>query len=300
MLYVVPPATAQQAGRRGLCSTRAECGAALYSDAPFAGGPSNAASLCNHASMSISAQGAEHLTMKIGRAYKHVIEFDSLVVAHCNRTDLFTATARDDIENGRFIVRVEFAKLEGDILLSLGDFVYNLRSGLDHLAWQLCLSGGGNPGRDTMFPIYESSGAKNEAMFLKRVKGMPPEAVLIIRELQPYARGADYKKHALWQLNELGNIDKHRLPVGRSTDTSFYVEPLGYTKTDFDDGIELSWPLTAKGKVKLECKTPTLTFGDPIDNPSSCDPLELTRHDIAEVYRYVREDVAPRFTRFLT
>ena len=86
--------------------------------------------------MRISAQGAEHLTMKIGRAYKHVREFDSLVVAHCTRSDLFTATGRNDIKNGRFIVRVEYAVLVGDILLSLGDFVYNLRSGLDQLAWQ--------------------------------------------------------------------------------------------------------------------------------------------------------------------
>jgi hypothetical protein len=250
--------------------------------------------------MGISAQGAEHLTMKIGRAYKHVMEFDSLVVAHCKRTDLFTATGREDIKNGRLIVRVVFAKLEGDILLSLGDFVYNLRSGLDQLAWQLCLSGGGDPGRDTMFPIYERDGAKSEAMFLKRVKDMPPDAVLIIRELQPYKRGADYRKHPLRQLNELGNIDKHRLPAGRSTDTSFYIEPLGYTKTDFDNGMELNWPLSAKGKVKLEGKTPILTFGDPIDKPSSRDPLELTRYDIAEIYRYVREDVAPQFTRFLT
>jgi hypothetical protein len=81
-------------------------------------------------------------------------EFDSLVVAHCKRTDLFKATAREDRKNDRVIVRVEFAKLEGDILLSLGDFIYNLRSGLDQLAWQLCLAGGGNPGRDTMFPIF--------------------------------------------------------------------------------------------------------------------------------------------------
>lgn len=250
--------------------------------------------------MGISAQGAEHLTMKIGRAYKHVMEFDSLVVAHCKRTDLFTATSREDLKNHRLIVRVEFAKLDGDIPLSLGDFVYNLRSGLDQLAWQLSLSGGGDPARDTMFPIHERDDAKSEAMFLKRVKDMPPDAVLIIRELQPYKRAADYRKHPLWQLNELGNIDKHRLPAGRSTDTSFYIEPLGYTKTDFDNGMELNWPVSAKGKVKLQSKTPLLTFGDPIDNPSSREPLELTRNDIAEIYRYVREDVAPQFTRFLT
>jgi hypothetical protein len=58
-------------------------------------------------SMGISAQGAEHLTMNIGRAYMHVREFDSLVVAHCTRSDLFTATGRNDIKNGVLrIVRV--------------------------------------------------------------------------------------------------------------------------------------------------------------------------------------------------
>ncbi len=250
--------------------------------------------------MGISPQGAEHLTMKIGRAYKHVKEFDSLVVAHCTRSDLFNATARDDVQNGRYIVRVEYALQDGDIALSLGDFVYNLRSGLDQLAWQLCLSGGGDPGVDTMFPIHERDEPKSEAKFLKRVKGMAPAAIDIIRELQPYQRGADFRQHPLWQLNELGNLDKHKMPAGRSSDTSFYIEPVGYTKTDFDYGFELSWPLSARDKVKLEGKTPTLTFGEPIDSdkPSSM-PLELTRQDIAEIYRFVREDVDPRFTPFL-
>jgi hypothetical protein len=63
--------------------------------------------------------------------------------------------------------------------------------------------------------------------------------------------------------------------------------------------MELNWPLSAKGKVKLEGRTPTLTFGDPIDSASTGDPLELTRYDIAEIYRYVREDAAPPLTRFL-
>jgi hypothetical protein len=104
----------------------------------------------------------------------------------------------------------------------------------------------------------------------------------------------------LWQLNELGNLDKHKMPAGRSSDTSFYIEPVGYTKTDFDYGFELSWPLSDRDKVKLEVKTPTLTFGEPIDSDKpSPIPLELTRQDIAEIYRFVREDVAPRFTPFL-
>jgi hypothetical protein len=247
--------------------------------------------------MAISAQGAEHLMMKIGRAYRHVKEFDALVVAHCSRKDLYTATGRE--EDGRYIVRVEYALQEGNITLSLGDFVYNLRSGLDQLTWQLCLAGGGNPGTNTMFPIHEKDDSDSEARFLKRVKGISAAAIDILRDLQPYKR-SDFRTHPLWQLNELGNLDKHRMPAGRSTDTSFYIEPRGYTKIDFNNGFELRWPLSVKGSVKLEGRTPVLTFGEPIDasNPSPT-PLELTRQDIAEIYRYVREDVGPRLTPFL-
>jgi hypothetical protein len=71
-----------------------------------------------------------------------------------------------------------------------------------------------------------------------------------------------------------------------------YIEPLGFTKTDFDDGMELSWPISAKDMLKLEGKTPVLMFGDPIDGPNNSDPLELTREEIVETYRFVREDVA--------
>jgi hypothetical protein len=248
--------------------------------------------------MGISAQGAEHLTMKIGRAYKHAKEFDALVVAHCTRKDLFTATGRE--ENGRYIVRVEYAPQDGDITLSLADFAYNLRSGLDQLAWQLCLAGGGTPGRGTMFPIFEKDDPPTQANFLKCVSGMPPDAIDVIRDLQPYKR-ADFRQDPLWQLNALANLDKHRLPAGRSSDTSFYIEPVGFIKTDFDNGIELSWPLCAKDRVKVEGKTPGLTFGEPIDSSTpSAMPLELTRQDIAEIYRYVREDVGPRLIPFLT
>lgn len=249
--------------------------------------------------MAISAQGAQHLTNKIGRAYKHIKEFDALVVAHCTQPDLFTATGRDDVQNGWHVVRVEYALQDGDIALSLGDFVYNLRSGLDQLAWQLCLAGGGDPGRETMFPIYAKDDPTSESSFLKRVKGMTAAAITILRELQPY-NGANFRRHPLWQLNELGNLDKHRMPAGRSSDTSFYIEPRGFTRTDFDNGFELAWPLSAKSSVKLEAKTPTLTFGEPIDCDQPCPvPLELTRQDIAEIYRYVREDVGPKLTPFL-
>ena len=37
--------------------------------------------------------------------------------------------------------------------LILGDLLHNLRSALDHLAWQLVVDGGGTPSQDTNFPV---------------------------------------------------------------------------------------------------------------------------------------------------
>ena len=103
----------------------------------------------------------------------------------------------------------------------------------------------------------------------------------------------------MWQLNELSNIDKHRIPAGRSTDANVYAAPLGWVRRDFDNGFELSWPLAIKDTVVFEPQPAALIFGDAIhhDTPERI-PLELTREHLIEIYRYVREDVAPRFMRF--
>ena len=54
-----------------------------------------------------------------------------------------------------------------------------------------------------------------------------------------------------------------------------------------------------KRTVVFQPRSPSLIFGDPIDAArKSTDTLALDRIAIAEIYRYVREDVAPRFARF--
>jgi hypothetical protein len=75
------------------------------------------------------------------------------------------------------------------------------------------------------------------------------------------------------------------------------VEPIGGLRTDFDNGFEISWPLSAKDSVVFRPNMPILVFGDPI-NSARAVPLELTREEIAKIYNYLRNDVAPRFARF--
>jgi hypothetical protein len=239
---------------------------------------------------------SDQLRMKIGRAYKHFKCFDALVVKY-SRSHPYRVTNRDDLVNQRHVVRCEFDVVDIDIIFTLSDAIYSLRSGLDQLAWRLALLGNPQPSRGVMFPILPDKSSRSIEKFQKLVRDMPCEAVGIIKELQPYNRGTAYRDHPLWQLNELSNMDKHRSPVGRSTDSSVYFEPQGWVRTDFDNGYEISWPLTLKDSVVFKPSMPILKFGDPIES-SVTVPLELTREQIAEIYNYVRLQVAPRFTSF--
>ena len=236
--------------------------------------------------------------MKIGRAYKHIQEFDALVVEYCTRTKPYTVTETDDPVNGRFTIRIDFDLLDSFIPLSLSDAIYCLRSGLDQLAWQLALMGTGTPGRDTAFPIAWEDTPKTQEWIRKLTWQMPCEAIAVIQDLQPYKRGNAYRDDPLWQLNELSNIDKHRWPAGRNSDRDIYVEPQGFIKRDFDHGVEFDWPLSAK-PVVLKMRPPILIFGDPIDSART-PPLALTREDIVAIYNYVREEVEPRFAPLFT
>lgn len=63
----------------------------------------------------------------------------------------------------------------------IGDVLYDLRSALDHLAWQLVIANGGTPNRDTAFPIYSSPAGRE---FRVKTAGMDPAACAFIEGRQ--------------------------------------------------------------------------------------------------------------------
>ena len=89
-----------------------------------------------------------------------------------------------------------------------GDILFNLRSALDHLAYQLVIVSGNRPDRHTAFPIFETVEAY-EAGSHRKIKLMSQPAQNAIRLTNPYKGGNDL----LWRLNKLHAIDKHRLLV---------------------------------------------------------------------------------------
>ena len=125
------------------------------------------------------------------------------------------------------ILRVEKAESPPPKLgLLIGECVHQYRSALDHLAFQLLIANtkGRIPARvvkRSEFPIFNSGpkfrGKRNRKGKLSsgsgraKIEGIDPRAQAVIEWLQPYHRRKNPRALSLWQLQELANIDKHRL-----------------------------------------------------------------------------------------
>jgi hypothetical protein len=100
----------------------------------------------------------------------------------------------------------------------VGDVIHNLRSALDHLAWQLVILDGGQPTDDTQFPIYASeTNAKGNPRNVTIQPGINDQHIIdALIEVQPFTEakyGHDPATNALWIVHRLNIIDKHRLLV---------------------------------------------------------------------------------------
>ena len=95
----------------------------------------------------------------------------------------------------------------------VGEILYNLRSALDHLVWQLLLANRQNPGRHNAFPIVNKPCDWQKAT--SQLEGVTSQVEKMIQRLQPYTGGYSdlhlpFDVWALWTLHSLCNIDKHR------------------------------------------------------------------------------------------
>lgn len=132
-------------------------------------------------------------------------------IAHFVQSNPLAIQVTDEPTTGDQVYRVQTApQLPPAWATMLGDILHNLRSSLDHLAWQLVLANGEVPDRQTAFPVTDS--ARQFEQSIGRMRGVSGEAIRLIRASRPYRGGNDL----LWQLHQLDIIDKHRLlvPVG--------------------------------------------------------------------------------------
>jgi hypothetical protein len=115
-----------------------------------------------------------------------------------------------------------------------GQGIYNIRSALDHLAWQLVLLDGQEPTRATQFPLLDSnrdkSGRKVRVDIAPGIKR--PEILATVESMQPYHGGGKWGDQ-LGVVAELSAIDRHRMPTAVLTmlnvDNIFWGLPEGST-----------------------------------------------------------------------
>lgn len=114
-----------------------------------------------------------------------------------------------------------------------GDMLHNLRSALDHLAWQLVRVNGHQPDSRTTFPIfYDQKEFLPKGRATRAMRGMSPEVQARIKGLQPFdPDGKEPEDKALWLLRELNNYDKHRIvtPCVLATGGGTVGHPTGCT-----------------------------------------------------------------------
>ena len=118
----------------------------------------------------------ELIQAKLERAYKHISDIDAAIRLFFESSP-YVIVAKQDQQTGDYVSYVESVRdVPADVPLIAGDAIHNIRSALDHLAWQLVLSTGNTPGPSTSFPIFDSA-AEYETRSERKVKGMRQAAI---------------------------------------------------------------------------------------------------------------------------
>jgi hypothetical protein len=152
--------------------------------------------------------------LKIERAKRHLAHLRQAIDARVN-PDVYRFELNRDSQSSKHILSAhDVPTVDPKWSLESGEILFNLRSALDHLAWQLVILDGQTPGEQTQFPIREmpfnKKGVLTTTQLSPEIKS--PQILKALEEVQPYY-GPDFTPEPpstgpLWQLN---NIDKHRL-----------------------------------------------------------------------------------------
>ena len=146
----------------------------------------------------------------------------------------------------------------------IGEILYNLRSALDHMVWQLVLNNEQTPGRHNEFPI-----AKNHQHWQQEkgrtLKGVSQRHQAMIGYLQPFTVRINppFDVSKLKVLDNLSNIEKHRhLVVAVLASNGMEPRTLEFNQLELGD---LNTRLPFKGTVfhaKIEKGTVLARFNN--------------------------------------
>jgi hypothetical protein len=180
---------------------------------------------------------------KLGRAKRHYAELEATLEIFFATTPYKISTRRND--EGKLVYYLsEVTEVPAELSLITGDVVQNLRSALDHLAYDLWVKEANSQGRGDKiyFPIDKDQASYNKNKAGK-VQGISRRSLAIIDSLSPYPGGND----VLWRIHTLNNHDKHRLLVTvgssfQSFDVGAYMGASMRRMANFPEGLRANLP----------------------------------------------------------
>lgn len=196
----------------------------------------------------------EAIRDRLSRAEEHLKAINRGLLRHYEADEYLMAgeyQRNSDAPGGRGDIVIDpttLPEINPRLNTLIGEYVHDLRSGLDHLAWQLVLRAKGTPTVKTCFPIKDSDpGAdkKGRPRTPGVAGGVSVAARTVIREAQPYQWGSRYSEHPLWLLHQLWNIDKHRYVIAKGSFSSV-VLPLGAPSFRFTSRLDVVAPHSAR------------------------------------------------------
>jgi hypothetical protein len=232
------------------------------------------------------------ILLKLDRADEHLHalyeEFAAVLDAHGAG---FFAPVEFDAESGWHVSKVgEFGEAGPRISILAGEVAHQLRSALDHLAWQLVEANQNAPDNHTAFPVRLVPFSRGRSFVRTttqggQLQGVPPAAARLIEKAQPY-HAAHPERHWLAVLDGLWQADKHRLLLTSYIATSDPGALAGLYSTDWPVTIEKVRVALKRGQrveADAEIARMRLAAPDPVKAKVKVDGRVTFRIEVSEV-----------------
>jgi hypothetical protein len=217
----------------------------------------------------------------------------------------------EDREAQEGAIRIRLPAADPDLPAIAGDFLYNVRSAMDHVVYQLVAVNGQTYEPSNHFPICSVPVNFLNEIKRHRLDGVSAKAQTIIETLQPYHRGNEI----LLVLDALHNIDKHRtinIVTMLADSTSVQLRSAGRVVQHMSAGeelpdgaalgnlvINLASPKMANIFRNMEVKAQVTSFVAFKDFPADeSEPRGRVDAILEEIFDFARNVVLPAFEPF--
>ncbi len=220
------------------------------------------------------ATAVERIQSKIVRARAHISALEVSIESfrRSRPLELGWRDSADGSERTFFLKTVPLVPIE--IPLVAGDAIHNIRSSLDHLAYELVKVNGRNPTLDTCFPVFVSA-QKFQSGAKRKIDGMSGPAKSAIEASQPYSVTGSL----LQEIHQLDIDDKHHnlILTPCAFGEVYFVQAVGRVVIP-GRGVEVTGGVSSVffEEVWLEAGRDMLVLSRPFpDFVAPCIPVEI-------------------------